>query len=807
MNLTRRALLQQTSLAFASFSLSQIGLSLLTRRYQRVLATPTSRRLALLIGINQYSDAVCGFQRSKGSVLQGAVTDVELHRELLISRFGFHPSDIVTLVDQQATRDGIETALQFHLLDQVKEGDVVVFHFSGLGSYVEVDDGGHAVPVNPAQVAEEKGAKSDSGADVLPFITGVQRTLVPVDGWLPKETSSEFNDLMQATLALFLGALPTQNIVSVLDVGYGYTTPLLGNLRVRSRLSIPTGVWSSDTVSLSQRLNEQQIKSSTRFDKVEQDRVFPGVLLAASTPQGVAAEASWEGFSSGVLTYTLTQQLWWSTAATSVNAILGQVSSASERIVGKDYQPSFKGIQQVSQTLPAYTPVSSTTVNADGVVLKVDDEKNTLRLCMSGLPVSVLERCSDASYVELVSSVKSSGAAPILVQGRSRDGLIVNAKPVDSANVVDAGVVGHLVHEKVRMVPHDVDLVVALDRDLERIERVDATSALSAISDITSTVAGEQAADCVFGKVSGSEMAAMILSNAPPKSSDLIVSQDETRENGGDSIERMYGVFLPGRTPILNTIINREEAVKTAVHRLKPQLYALLATKLLQLTVNQGASHLGVRATIEVVVPQERVLLQQSTPRSPWTPPDTRLAALFAGNGQVPAVTIGNQIRYRLHNYGDRPIYCLFIHIDSRGDMMALYPATVDPEGLATGQTVGMSVIPANAIVRVPPAEQALPWTVSGPPGLVTTYVVVSSAPFTETTEVLPQLKQPISSARRLTPLSEPLVVTQALLSDLHNASKPALESLGLDGPSDRYALETGCWATLNFTYRVVDRA
>ena len=52
-----------------------------------------------------------------------------------------------------------------------------------------------------------------------------------------------------------------------------------------------------------------------------------------------------------------------------------------------------------------------------------------------------------------------------------------------------------------RILPRTLPLTVALDSRLERIERVDATSAFSGIRDVTSVSAGEQAADCVFGRV------------------------------------------------------------------------------------------------------------------------------------------------------------------------------------------------------------------------------------------------------------------------------------------------------------------
>ncbi|NEQ99514.1 MAG: caspase family protein, partial [Cyanothece sp. SIO2G6] len=140
-----------------------MGLSLLARRYQQVLATPTSRKLALLIGIDSYSENVFGASLQRGASLDGAVTDVELVKELLLARFGFNPSDILILQDKQATRDAILSALQGHFLDQVDHDDVVVLHCSGLGSCVRL---------NPSALAALPG-----------WVEGeLQPSFVPIDG-------------------------------------------------------------------------------------------------------------------------------------------------------------------------------------------------------------------------------------------------------------------------------------------------------------------------------------------------------------------------------------------------------------------------------------------------------------------------------------------------------------------------------------------------------------------------------------------------------------------------------------------------
>ena len=58
MGLKRRAFLQQAGLTLAALGISEAGLLRLSDRYSQVLAAPTARKLALLVGINQYPDSM-----------------------------------------------------------------------------------------------------------------------------------------------------------------------------------------------------------------------------------------------------------------------------------------------------------------------------------------------------------------------------------------------------------------------------------------------------------------------------------------------------------------------------------------------------------------------------------------------------------------------------------------------------------------------------------------------------------------------------------------------------------------------------
>ena len=94
-------------------------------------------RMALLVGINDYP----GSQND----LQGCVNDITNVYDVLVKYFSFQPADIVVLTDSRARKAAIMSALKT-LLAGGKDGDSLVFHYSGHGSQVpdvegDEDDG------------------------------------------------------------------------------------------------------------------------------------------------------------------------------------------------------------------------------------------------------------------------------------------------------------------------------------------------------------------------------------------------------------------------------------------------------------------------------------------------------------------------------------------------------------------------------------------------------------------------------------------------------------------------------------------
>jgi len=753
----RRTFLQKSSIVLAALGLSQSGLWLFSDRYYQALAQSSPRKLALLVGINQYSF---------GTPLTGCVTDVELQRELLIHRFGFQPSDILTITDQQATRQNIETAFSEHLTQQVKPGDVVVFHFSGYGSRLS------------QTTLQESGS---FGEGKTPKESPLTNLLLPVDGIIQIKNQPVINALTEDTLLLLLRSLPTDLVTSVLDTSYTDGGIILqGNLRVRSRPSILSGEITQEELALQDqlKLNSQLISAN------------PGIVLVAAKPEQVATEGQMDGFSSGFFTYALTQHLWQATPATTVQISLNRIAGTVEQLVGNTQQPQIYSQSNPQKRLLTYHTLSQETVSADGVVTTVEETGKTAQLWLAGLPAKVLQYNINSLFNAVSPTNVPNQVTPDLqLVIRSHEGLKAKAR-INSANPNEISKlqVGQLVQEATRVLPHNINLTVALDSCLARIERVDATSAFAGISYVTSVVAGEQSADCLLGRVSTGES---------------VLARAESESVGGITASQSkisYGLFSPGLEPIPNTSGEAGEAVKTAVNRLVPKLHALLAAKLLRLTANEGSSRLGVQAVLETIAPSKQVLMQRTTVRAPWPTPTVNVSSTAPAKGIV-QLPINSSIQYKIHNYGNAPIYFILLGIDANGSPIAFLPArsttNLNEEG---SKRFATQVITPGESAILPAIDNPFKWVVQSPPGVVEIQLIFSRAPFSQTLATLENSK--ISAFGRVTNLPNPLEIARSILNDLHQASGNMTEAIAT--PPDSWVLDVNNWATLSFIYQIV---
>ena len=281
--ISRRHFLQFAGSTCATLGLSQLSLPQQAERYGKVLAQSTPRKVALLVGINNYPDLP----------LRGCLTDVELQRHLLIHRFGFNPKDIYTLTDAQATRDGILAAFEEYLIKQAKPRDVVVYHYSGHGSRV----------LDPDPIVVELDDQN----------TGLNGTFVPIDADLSSEQVKQgtvAKDIMGHTLFLLMSAVKSENFTAVLDSCYSG-----GAVRERTIRARDGG--QKVQISPAEKAYQEQWLSRLKLSRAEfvrryREGVAKGVVLAATDPYQTAIDATIERgkLYAGAFTYLLTQYLW-----------------------------------------------------------------------------------------------------------------------------------------------------------------------------------------------------------------------------------------------------------------------------------------------------------------------------------------------------------------------------------------------------------------------------------------------------------------------------------------------------------------
>jgi hypothetical protein len=80
------------------------------------------------VGINRYSS-------EEVNDLSGCVNDALDIKGMLTEKFGFYESNIRLLTNESASRQNILSALSDWLFESVRSGDLVIFYYSGHGSY------------------------------------------------------------------------------------------------------------------------------------------------------------------------------------------------------------------------------------------------------------------------------------------------------------------------------------------------------------------------------------------------------------------------------------------------------------------------------------------------------------------------------------------------------------------------------------------------------------------------------------------------------------------------------------------------
>ncbi|MGQ9838686.1 MAG: caspase family protein [Cyanobacteriota bacterium] len=717
----RRSFLQKLILLAASLGVPSGWMAWQSERYGQALAA-TSHKLALLIGINRYP--------GEGSLLQGCLTDVDLQRELLLYRFGFSPPEILTLTDEAATLSGIQSAFTEHLGGQGRTDKTIVVHFSGHGQWLAGSDNRW----QPALLLS--GPKASAGIPAFPLESFFQ----------------------------LLEGLGTAQLTTLLDCGFTHTAPSVrGNWQLRARPM--AAVQGSGSL----------FSDHSSGGAPEPWRVWPappkGLLIMATTPQDLAAEASWPGFYAGVLTYLLTQYLWETTPATRLAVAFNQVSSRRELGMFACQRPTLEGKETARRIPPYFLNLAQSGVS--GVIQEV--RGNRAQVWLGGIPPAALCGLQPGTLLTPIFADTSQEAAqtPTPLVLRSRSGLLAQVQLSTSEGQFPP--VGTPLRENLRGISSTLKLLVGLEDNLGRIEKVDITNAIASIGWMETANPRERQVDCLLGRITP-EMATAFQVDTLPKPLEV----------------NSYSLFWPGRELLLDSWGPVGEAAAMAVQRLVPRLAHLLAAKRLRTTLNAASSPLAVVAELA------------SQDKAP------SLAARFTQAVTSAPVELGMQrfmrgdpLRLTLRNNSEQDLFGYVLMIDPTGQLHLLAPMPQDnftlPLRLKAQSTLVLPGLPeTNGELRTTPGNSDL--LTCSAQGLTELLFVASTHPLQSSLEALKTMARKLGVTRSPMLLNGPLEWTQMLIDELTSG---AAESFG-SGDADLRWLDPAQSLTLSLTYMLV---
>ncbi|BAY83860.1 peptidase C14 caspase catalytic subunit p20 [Calothrix parasitica NIES-267] len=736
----RRHFLQFAGSALTAIGVSQLDIMQQGDVYSKALAQNTGRKLALLVGINDYSGDLLP--------LAGCVNDVMLQKQLLIHRFGFNPQDIVTLTDEQATRQGILSTFEEHLIKQAKPGDNVVFHFSGHGGQVLDPD-----KDNP---------------------DGLNSTLIPID-FQSNSSGGEVEDIMGHTLFLMMYALKTDNVTFVLDSCHSGGAKR-GNFVVRSRSSNRKLQVSPKEIEYQRSWLKRLNLSPQEFIRLRRQNIAKGVVIASARREQLAVDASFDDFSAGAFTYLFTQYLWQQPQNQSAKRIIADVSRSTNIYSDR------KGYNQIPEletnTKQSNPPLYFTPFNtnyAEAVITKVNG--NQVELWLGGVDSESLE----AFEKDAVFTV-ADGEGRGLVKLQSRQGLLGKGSLIKATQLKP----GTLLQERIRGIPANIQLNIGLDDNLDNNALNQARQAFQGINRVSALPLREREVQYIFGKMTKAryrELQKNRVANLPQVGS--------------------YGLFLAALDGIVpKSFDDSGETVTAAIKRLTPKFKSLLAARVVkQMLGNTNTSKIKVTASMNIAGSQKvvsetfpvRGFYQQKNPnQTPVKKP------VITENG-IPKLPLGTQVAFELENLESQPLYVSILVIDSAGEMAVIFPND-------WGVSEGAALLRAGEKRTIPSQNDGFKLTVGEPFGITEALIIASTNPLRNSLKVLKDVASRGNRSRGPIAPSEDesLDVADKLLDDLDAATRGGLNVEGVELPAGVRGVDTNKLAAMAIAFEVV---
>lgn len=759
--LKRRQFLQFTASALTTLGISQLDIQRLGLGYAKTLAKSTPRKLALLVGINAYGS---------DSSLKGCINDVYLQQKLLIHRFGFNPKDIFILTDDtdkynvnkntdlKPTREGILQAFDEYLIKQAKSDDVVVFHFSGHGSQVFDPNAGFSDQLNS--------------------------TFVPIDRQITKTGErATVSDIMGETLFLLMSALPTQNVSVVLDSCHSGGGKR-GNLLIRA-------IDGGKNIDPSPQEREYQEKWLSKLgmsrEKLKAERqkgIAKGIVIAGAARNQLAADKPFDGFHAGAFTYALTQYLWQSTSEEAVSSVLSNVSRTTTTISSTRQIPEFEVKKDSgNERKPTYL-LTKQTPPAEAVITKV--EGDNVEFWLGGLESQSFAAFEKgAGFLLLDARGKNLG----FVRQEYRDGLIGRGKVLEfkQKNALKPGL---FLQEQIRAIPGDFNLRIGLDESLSQTRGISRGIIVSRVQ-LQPSLIEKKPVDYLLGRITQrkfQELQQRKTEEIPPIGS--------------------LGLYTPGLDLIPGSFGAPGESITNALERLKGKFRALLAARLVKLTLNADSSRLKVRGLMRIVdvegkqidVAAQAFTVRGRTLDKTQQAPEVISTGKIEFSGGIPKLPLETRVQFQIVNQENRDLYITVLVISSEGQMAVLFPNTWTA-------TVDAALVKAGETRRIPDGENGDNFAIRvlKPLGMGEVLIIASATPIRKALQGLQKIAEARGQVRGPISLDDEATdVIDTLLGEIDRGSR----NLGVQQESTvRTAniVNTSQLAAMSITYRAVE--
>ncbi|MEB3218487.1 MAG: caspase family protein [Nostocales cyanobacterium 94392] len=718
----------------------------------QVLAQNTPRKLALLVGINAYPQSVAS--------LKGCVNDTFLQRELLIHRFGFNPKDILTLTNAQATRKGILTAFEEHLIKQAKPGDVVFFHYSGHGSRISDKPNCDEIALKLSNICANS-------------------SLVPIDG----RNSSIVGDIMGHTLFLLMSALQTEKVAVVLDSCYSGGGKR-GNLIVRSYNGLDLPEPSQEELEYQRQWLGKLKLSPQEFIERRRKSIAKGIVIASAKREQLAVDTIFNDFYAGGFTYLFTQYLWQQTSNESLKRTIINVGRSTKILAykhGNIQDPEFESNLNIRNVNSSIYLTNFSSPPADAVVIKVNNDE--VEIWLGGIESQSLEAFNSGAIFTILDK---KGSEKGLVKLEYLNGLVGRGKVLNSPGLkIEPGT---LLQERIRSIPKDLTLKIGLDdNSLDKNTIIEAKQFLQNIYRIQPLPLGQEEVQYIFGRMT-----------------EVKYQQLQKNKILNLPLVGSFGLFLPTLDQILpGSFGTHNETVNASISRLKPKLKSLLATRIIkQILGNTNTSRVAVTASINIannnkIVAETYPIRGLTKTSSPINQQAVKID--YSPDSNLPRLPLGTQIIFRIKSYELVPIYISILVTNTEGEMAVLYPND-------WSASEGAALLGAEQTLIVPQAgvdEFAI--AVTKPVGLTEAFIIASTTPLRDSLKALKQIatSRGIQTRNPIAVEDDDLLnFTNSLLDDLDRGTRK--DTVAENIVSDVRGLDANKLAAMVISFEVV---